>query len=606
VFAVPLDADFAVDTALFLTGMLKEKDSPVNIPINIFVAFLGGERIRFPDDLFVSSDTNIRAISHSGLRDLLTLTDLPENWVLCYFDTDEAPESLVLSHGGRGYLAPIGIIKPLPALFRSFNIHWSFTIRFNSLYKLGLVEGPEALAFAWEEEVNGFALSSGKTGYGETLTPEVLTELMLNYAASLNFPISPDRHYSLIPLPNGGFFFAAEGLTAAILLLIVAIFLFLYLLYSTRNNVILVYHFRLFIKNFWFFLIPLPLLVICVKASALLFSLFIKIFNTPFAAANYAGFGFSLLLATLIFFLSLMALNRLHFSQRARFYGFAAVIFCVLGILSAALLDFAYLPFFIWSFVFVSIGVIVSNPILIFISALSAPILSVFALFNIFETGSTRLVELFIFSPWQAKEGWAVTIQVSLLILPVLLLLVRGIILFQKSFAIEKILNQKTRLIVLSVLASVLVLAMVIQISVFKHNNPIEKKFITEIFETEENGGMLTFLINDVVFQNSRILTMNLEARDNPVRFDVSLESMADRTLLPVYSAPVPFEKTDYGKKIIFTLGEEPANPFTMEIVLPLNFEGLLKATAIYNDSANNFLLVSKSIGLEATTGTLH
>ena len=603
VFAVPLDAEFAVDTALSLTKLLKEKNSA----INILVAFLGGEKVKLPDDLLASSYANTRTTSYSGLRDLLTLTDLPENWVLCYFDADQAPESLILRHGGKGYLAPLGVIKPLPALFSSFNIPWSFAIRFNSIYKLGLVEGPEVLAIAWQEEVNCFILSGGKTGHGKTLTPDTLSGLLLDYAGSLNFPIlSPDRHYSFIPLPNGRFFFITEGITAAILLSIVAIFLFLYLLYSVRNNAILVYHFRLFFKNFWFFIIPLPLLAICLRASALIYYLLLKTFDAPFAAANYIGFVLSLFLAISAFSFSMLVLNRLHFPQRARFFGFAALIFCIMGILSAALLDFAYVPFFIWSFVFISTGAFVSNSVLIFIFSLSAPILAVFAFFNIFETGSTRLAELFIFSPWQAREGWAVTIQVALLILPVMFLIMRGIILFQKSFAINFNLKKKIKLIALSVLAVIIVFTMAVQIFIFKQKNPAEKRFITEISEAEGSDARLSLFIDDIVFQDSRILTMNLLARGSPIRFDVSLESVDDRTLLPVYSAPVPFGRADDGKTIFFSLGEEPANPFSMEIVLPLDFEGSLKATAIYNDSANDFFIVSKRASLEATTGILH
>jgi hypothetical protein len=604
VFAVPLDAEFAVDTALSLTRLLKETDSPVNI----LVAFLGGEKNKLPDDLFASSNTNTKTISHSGLRDLLTLTDLPENWVLCYFDAVEIPESLLLRHGGRGYLAPLDIIKPLPTLFRSFNIPWSFTIRFNSLYKLGLVEGPETVAVAWEEEVNSFVLSGSKTGYGKTLTPDILAGLMLNYAASLNFPIlSPDRHYSFLSLSGNRFFFAAEGFTAVMLLSIVAVTLLLYLLYSARNNVILVYHFRLFLKYFWFFLIPLPLLIICLKASSFIYSM---IYNAiaPLGGANYTGLGLSLLLAIVVFFLPLPALNRIRFPQRARFYGFAAVVFCAFGILSAIFLDFAYIPFFIWAFIFISVGAIVSNSILIFISAFSAPALAIFALFNILQTGSTRLADIFIFSPLQAIEGWMVTIQLALLILPVLFLFTRGAILFQKSFqklfVTIKMPSRKTRHIALSIFSLTLVLAMAAQISIYKRKNPTEERFITEISETEMDNGILNLLIDDVVFQDSRIITMNLSAQGDPVRFDISLESMTEKSLLYVYSAPVPFERTDDGTRITFVLGEGPSNPFAMEIVLPLDFEGFLKATAIYNDPENYFLLASKSISLEATTGT--
>ena len=603
VFAVPLDAEFAVDTAISLAKLLNEKSGAVNI----LVAFLGGEKVKLPDDLFASSGISIRTTSHSGLRDLLTLTDLPENWVLCYFDADQAPEGLVLRHGGKGYLAPLSVIKPLPDLLKSFNIPWSFAIRFNSIYKLGLVEGPEALAIAWQEEVNCFILSGEKTGRGKTLTPDILSGFLFNYAGSLNFPIlSPDRHYFFIPLPDGRFFFITEGITAAILLSIVAIFLFLYLLYSVRNNAILVYHFRLILKNFWLFLLPLPFLAICLKASALFYYQLLKFFNAPFTSANYTVLVLSLFLAIFVFFILMVALNRLRFPQRARFYGFAALIFCVLGILSAALLDFAYVPFFIWSFIFISAGAVVSNSILVFIFALSAPILAVLAFINIFEIGSTRLAELFIFSPWQAKEGWAVTIHVALLILPVMFLIMRGIILLQKSFAININLNKKIRLIVFSVLAVILILAMAAQVLLFKQKNPEVNRFVTEISEAEGNDDMLALSIDDIVFQDSRILTMNLLAGNSPVRFDVSLESVDDKTLLPVYSAPVPFERTDDGKTIIFSLGEEPANPFTLEIVLPLDFEGFLKAAAIYNDSANNFLIVSKRAGLEATTGIRH
>jgi hypothetical protein len=231
-------------------------------------------------------------------------------------------------------------------------------------------------------------------------------------------------------------------------------------------------------------------------------------------------------------------------------------------------------------------------------------------LFNILETGSARLAELFIFSPWQAMEGWIVTIQLALLLLPVLLLFTRGIILFQKSFQKSlllfenKMLNRKTMYIAFSILAATLVFAMVAQISIFKRKNPIEERYITEVSETEGDNSILTLLIDDVVFQDSRILTINLAARGNPIRFDLSLESMAERPLLPVYSSPVPFEKTDDGKEISFVLGEGPPNPLVMEIVLPLDFEGFLKATAIYNDTANYYLIAGKNISLEATTGT--
>jgi hypothetical protein len=314
-----------------------------------------------------------------------------------------------------------------------------------------------------------------------------------------------------------------------------------------------------------------------------------------------------------VFFLALLVLDRLHFPQRARFYGFSAMLFGIAGILSAVLLDFAYVPFFLWASVFIVIGAIMANPIVIFISAIFVPAFAIIAFFNILGTGSTRLAELIIFSPVYAKEGWTVIIQVALLTLPVLLLFSRGIILFQKSSFKNIAIKRKNMQILLSISVVILAFAMILQILILKHTNPIERRFVTEILETGEEGDIISLLINDIVFQDSRILTINLEARGSPIRFDVSLESVNEKTILPVYSAPVPFERTYDGKRIDFALGEEPSNPFVMEIVLPLEFEGSLKTTAIYNtrdpeidpgeiqNAGNYFLLVTRSVNLEAT-----
>ena len=610
VFAVPLDADFSVDTALSMAGKLQSRESPVNI----LIAFLGNEKNELPVDLKSSYAPD--KVSHRGLRDLLTLTDMPENWVLCYMDADAQPDELILRHGRRGYVAPLSLIEPLPPLFLSRNIPFSFAVGNNSIYKLGLIEGPEALRIAWEEEVNGFLLSDrqGKIGRKhEEISPDSLAELLLEYSSSLDFPIlNPDRHYSFIPFFGGKYFFATEGATVILILLVTGFFLSIYLLYSARYNAILVYHSRLFLKSFWIFLLFLPVLVICIKISGSLYFLLFRALNAPSGTANYTGVGLTFLTGILLFYLPSPVLDLVHFPQRARFYGFSALIFGIFGILSAAFMDFSYIPFFLLAFIFVFIAVIVSNPALVFLSSFSVLIFALAALLSIFETNRAGLSELFIFSSLATPENWTASIQVSLITLTILMLLKRGFILLRKSFRENKKPNRKSRLVFLPVIIIASIAAMVIQILILKQINRFDARIVTEISETD--GKTLSLSVNDIVFQDSRIITLNLGARGNPIRFDVSLDSFDERSLLPLYSSPVPYERVNDGKTIHFSLGEHPHNPLTIEIVLPLEFEGRLKAEAIYNtwdpeiapgekpESDNYYLLVTGNIGLDATT----
>ena len=609
VFAVPLEADFAVDTALALAEKIKNKHSylqkNLNNSANIIVAFLGDETNELPFEQ--------GGISHKGLRDLLTLTDMPENWVLCYLDAAENPESLFLRHGVRGYVAPLDIVKPLPSLFRSRDISWSFRIRYNEIFKLGLVEGPEPLFIAWEEEINGFVLS-GKSHQandskrkfpsggnqpgpipdstaGKTVSPLTLAEVLLEYAESLDFPVlKADKHYFSFNLPGGKTVFVSEGHTAILLLLTAGIFLFLFLVYSARYNAILIFHIKLFFKSFWVFLILLPLLMISIKVSGLLYSLLFQAFG-PLPGAlsgrpNYAGMVLMMQLAVLVFFLPSPALDLFHFPKRAQFYGFSSVIFVILGLVSAAFLDFSFVPVFLLSFFFVFLGASLSRPLLVFICTFLIPISAFGALLNIFETGNAKIAELFLSPLWNTPDSWRVAFQTAVFSLPIFLLLRRGSILIQKSMhrGLEPKPKRQYRLIAVPILIVLVLGAMVVQILLIpKTQISPERRYIAEQSGTGNVNTILELSFDNVNFQDSRIITLRIGARGNPVRFDVSLESVDGVSLHPVYSAPVPFMREDNGKRIKFSLGEHPPNPLALEIVLPHNFTGLFKAEAVYN-----------------------
>ena len=214
--------------------------------------------------------------------------------------------------------------------------------------------------------------------------------------------------------------------------------------------------------------------------------------------------------------------------------------------------------------------------------ALLLPLYAQGALVNVFEAGGNRIVELIVASSWSYGESWQMAIQTALLILPVFLLINRGIILIRKSASrgLELKPERKYRLKVVPAMIFLVTAAMVIQILLIPGSRiPPSRRYITE----EEAGDIISLHLDDLLFQDSRIVTVRLQARGRPVRFDLALESKNGASLQPVYSAPVPFERENDGRSIVFSLGEGAPNPLTMEIVLPLYFQGLLKASAVYN-----------------------
>jgi hypothetical protein len=95
-----------------------------------------------------------------------------------------------------------------------------------------------------------------------------------------------------------------------------------------------------------------------------------------------------------------------------------------------------------------------------------------------------------------------------------------------------------------------------------------------------DGGHVLDLSLEDMFFQESRILEIRLKARGNPVRFDLFLESPDAIPL--VYSVPCPVEEQK-GGTAAFILGEDPPNPFTLEIVLSRDFSGSLRVEALYD-----------------------
>jgi energy-converting hydrogenase Eha subunit E len=103
------------------------------------------------------------------------------------------------------------------------------------------------------------------------------------------------------------------------------------------------------------------------------------------------------------------------------------------------------------------------------------------------------------------------------------------------------------------------------------------------IAENQDKPGILDLTVTGSTFLSRRILEITLSARAAPVRFDLYLDSESGRP--SIYTAPMPFvikEDPPRGSTLEFILGENPPNPFTANMVLPLNFSGVLRVEALY------------------------
>ncbi|MCL2381031.1 MAG: hypothetical protein FWC64_05490 [Treponema sp.] len=458
VLAVPLWADFAVDTGIAFAGTIHGQ----NTDLTVIVAFLGSEE---------SGPQGQAGISHAGLRDLLTLVDIPENWALCYLDIAQAPESLLLRHGTEGYVAPLELLRPLSSLLRSGGVPWSFRVWFNELYKLRLVEGHPALSITWEREVNSFVLASGPSAPTGPVSPHEMAGLLAGYAGLLSFPmLMVDRHYFFFRGPGGEPVFLGQGIAVALLLVTAGVCLILLLLYSVKYNVVLLFHFRLFFKSIWIFFLLLGLLIVSIRISGVLYSVIFRVFGPSAPAVlpvhvYYTGAALVLVLAVLIFFLHSPVFALIRLPKRAQFYGFSSVALATAGLFIAAFLDFSFIPAFLWAFFFVFFAASLSKPAPVFLCILCIPLFAIAALLNIFQTGSVMIAELFIPAHWRAPVNWPPAIQIALFSLPPILLVKRWVLLNRgPAFVLPKPGRRgKRRLIRVCALMAVVLAAMLAQ-----------------------------------------------------------------------------------------------------------------------------------------------
>ena len=574
VLAVPADSLFAAETALAFINAVRNEQERV-FSNDILVAFLGNEKSLLDNPLF----------SNAGLRDLISQSDIPGSWALCYLDLGQAPVRLEITHGAGDYIAPLELLKPLPALFRSHGAPMKLEVRYNELFKMGLVKGSQELALLWQDEIYGLVFNPGSGSSlrdtGEAITAQTLAGILLDYEAALELPIeNPGQNYFIFSMA-GWFLFISE-ITALVSLIVFAAILLLRLLYlSAARRTALISRIRLFLRRGWVFFILLPGMVLIFRGTGIFYGFLHQILHLPAPKTDFWGSILIILLAAWLLYLFFHLLSFLNFPRKAQLYGISAIIIIGIGVLASAVLDFSYSAIFLWALLFAYIGGVSKKPALIILSAALIPARALRAFINIMESGGFPL-DLFIV-PGNTR-GWIMSFQIAVLLLPIMLLIKRGMIINKTTM---KDIFRITPFIARIIMPVVLICAMILRLTYFFHV-PEESRYyvlssFTEIPSDNRYGNNdqgLSISHSQTVFQESLIVNLRIQSVSRPVVFNLFLESENNDIPL-VYSSPVPTERLD-NNVIRFILGENPPNPLRLEIVLRNDFRGTFRTEAVY------------------------
>jgi hypothetical protein len=300
--------------------------------------------------------------------------------------------------------------------------------------------------------------------------------------------------------------------------------------------------------------------------------------------------------------------------RRASFYGSASVILVALEILLAAFFDITFLPIFLWACVFIFLAACVKKPALIWLCCFLTVFLGLSSLWTLIHTGRRRLASLII------SGNTPIIFYIALIALPIYITVKRGTCLYTQarritapSVPFEEFIPKPLKSLV-RIIPRFLFLAtaaVILWVSAFYFTrNPVRKPELQTIDDTAGGNNYLKLEVQDRVLLERRTLGIKVEAPGSPLRFDLYLDGtggpLGDEIPL-IYAAPMPFrylEDTSPNRNSIeFILGEGPPNPFTTEIVLPIDFTGFLRVEALYveTDSGDFRLRITRRYPVGAT-----
>jgi hypothetical protein len=163
--------------------------------------------------------------------DTAAIVENNENTLLVYLDVADDAGEIGIYHGTKGTIAPLSLIRPIPALLAAHRIPSAFPGPSNTRYRLGLAAGSPALEFARAGELPAIELRSQKSAPGNPrISAEELAGFLADYAESVETETGRgDTNYTIINY-KGRIRFVSEGITLFLLMISMGIVLALFFL----------------------------------------------------------------------------------------------------------------------------------------------------------------------------------------------------------------------------------------------------------------------------------------------------------------------------------------------------------------------------------------
>jgi hypothetical protein len=452
------------------------------------------------------------------------------------------------------------------------------------------VNGPSALEFALPRELPALYLTGPGNGEGSIAA---LDTLLFEYAASVDMGTeNPDYHYLLFQFAKK-IFFVSEYTTVILFFAVSALLFLALLIYSVVFRNRLAIQWNVFLKRSWILVLFYLLLTLSLKGAALVFQFLTGSARgaenfAPGTVLFYGATAAQFLFGVALFTLISPAGDLIYIPRRANFYGSVSVFLVSLEIFLAAFFDITFIPIFLWAFAFTFLAACIKRPPLIWLCSFLASLLGLSTLLTIIQGGNKRLGSLIL------SGNTGVILYIALISLPFFTSIKRGSLLrseVTKNRNPERFISLKAFKQIIPKISFLAFASLILGISTFYFTRyPVRQTIRRTIDDTAGGTNYLGMEVKDRILLERRTLTITLEAPVPPLVFNLYLDGTEEK--IPViYSAPMPFRYIEDNNSpnrnsIKFILGEEPPNPFTTEIVLPLDFTGFLRAEALCPEPA--------------------
>jgi hypothetical protein len=379
----------------------------------------------------------------SMLQDIYAALDNPENSILLFLDFPAPPEELFIYHGSPGYIAPLGILKPLADILEKRGIPYSFGSRFNELYKFSLIGRNPVTRFTQNLDIPSLYIGSARispSGRGEErkagnlLSPLSLGSLFAEYSKEAVVEIGNlDTHYSIYYF-RGKTFFISEIQAIASLLLVQGIVIIGFLFFSLFRRLKMIVLLKIGLSYSWVSFLYFLALFLSLLAGEVFFYTLAAIFRVSLLSMPlnrlYPLIGLSFLAGISLFFaLPSPLLSLIRIKRRGGFYGFSAIGFSIVLLLLGIVLDITAAPLLTWILIFVALTMIRSHAAPAFFFSLVLAVRPVITFIDALDNG--ELSRRFLLNLTLSA------LTVTLFVLPFLFSLMRAIV-FAIPYRIRK------------------------------------------------------------------------------------------------------------------------------------------------------------------------